>query len=154
MKRLLLLEDDLNLHETVSEFLEEAGFAVVSCYNGEEAETALYENKFDLLLLDVNVPSPNGFELLKISRAQGNTTPAIFLTSRNAIDDLEEGYDSGCDDYLKKPFELKELLIRIQSLLKRSFYHTPTERITINERFSFDTKDDTLLDQDKPVHLH
>ncbi len=154
MKKLLLLEDDLNLHETVLEFLEEAGFAVTSCYNGEEAETALYENRFDLLLLDVNVPSPNGFELLKVSRAQGNTTPAIFLTSRNAIDDLQEGYDSGCDDYLKKPFELKELLIRIQSLLKRSFYHTPDEQLKINERFSYDVKNDTLLDQGQALHLH
>merc|ERR1711879_956283 len=111
MGRILLLEDDLTLSETVVDYFEEEGFEVVAVYDGDEANDVIYENKFDLFLLDVNVPSMNGFELLKAVRAEGNITPAIFITSLNSMNSLEEGFESGCDDYIRKPFELKELLI-------------------------------------------
>jgi len=119
--RLFLLEDDTNLSDTIVEFLEEEGFDIETAYDGEEAEERLYENRYDLLLLDVNVPGINGFELLKSVRGRGVDTPAIFITSLNAIENLEEGYESGADDYIRKPFALKELLLRITSLLKRDF---------------------------------
>ena len=108
--KILLLEDDLNLSETVCEYFEEQGFEVICVYNGDEAICAIYENSFDLLLLDVNVPNKNGFEVLKEVRKENNNVPAIFTTSLNSMDSLEEGYLSGCDDYIRKPFELKELL--------------------------------------------
>jgi len=142
--KLLLLEDDPNLSESVSEYLEEQGYSVTCVYDATSAEETLYEQKFDLLLLDVNVPDGNGFSLLKTSRKEGNSTPAIFLTSRNAMNDVEKGYESGADDYLRKPYELKELLLRIQTILKRNFYHSPSETIDLGEGMTYDTLNQVL----------
>jgi two-component system, OmpR family, response regulator len=143
--KLMLLEDDPNLSESVSEYLEEQGFEVLCVYDASAAEDALYEHKFDLLLLDVNVPGGDGFSLLKSSRKGGNATPAIFITSRNAMSDLEEGFESGGDDYIRKPFALKELLLRIQTILKRNFYHNPTEALTLSEGITYDIDNQLLI---------
>jgi len=141
---LLLLEDDPNLSESVSEYLEEQGYQVTCVYDATSAEDILYEHKFDLLLLDVNVPNGNGFSLLKASRKEGNITPAIFITSRNAMQDVEEGFESGGDDYIRKPFALKELLLRIQTILKRNFYHNPTDALTLGEAITYDIDNQVL----------
>ena len=151
--RLLLLEDDINLSETVCEFLESKGYDVIPTYDGEAAENIIYEQHFDLFLLDVNVPLINGFKLLSSLRAEGKTTPAIFLTSLNAIEDLETGYQSGCDDYLRKPFALKELLIRIETLLKREFFHVQKTRLAIDQGIEYDTSTYQLYVNDAPVQL-
>lgn len=142
--KLFLLEDDPNLSESVTEYLETQGYSVVCAYDAASAEDILYENKFDLLLLDVNVPAGDGFSLLKDSRANGNTTPAIFITSRNAMNDLEEGFASGGDDYLRKPYELKELLLRIQTILKRNFFHPPADTIDLGNHISYDIENQSL----------
>ncbi len=94
--KLLLLEDDVALSETLVEYLEEHEYDVYALYDGKSAEDSLYEMQFDLLLLDVNVPKPNGFELLKIAREHAIKTPAIFMTTRDSMEDLEQGYESGC----------------------------------------------------------
>ena len=154
MKRILLLEDDINLSETIEEFLSEEGFEVEAVYDGQSAEESIYENSFDLFLLDVNVPSPNGFELLKASREEGKTTPAIFITSLNSTDDLSKGFESGCDDYIRKPFALQELLLRINNILKRNFYHNPNETLQIDDDLAYDVKADELLHKNEKVALH
>lgn len=154
MKKILLLEDDVNLSETVEEFLTEEGFEVEAVYDGQSAESSIYEKSYDLFLLDVNVPSPNGFEVLKSSRDQGKTTPAIFITSLNSTDDLSKGFESGCDDYIRKPFALQELLLRINNIVKRNFYHNPNETLQIDENFSYDVKADELLNRGEKVSLH
>jgi DNA-binding response OmpR family regulator len=142
--KLLLLEDDPNLSESVSEYLEEQGFDVTCVYDANSAEETLYEQKFDLLLLDVNVPAGDGFSLLKESRKSGNSTPAIFITSRNAMSDVEAGFESGGDDYIRKPFALKELLLRIQTILKRNFYHNPIDLLTLSEGITYDIDNQVL----------
>lgn len=142
---LLLLEDDPNLSESVSEYLENCGYSVTCVYDASAAEDILYERKFDLLLLDVNVPGGDGFSLLKSSRKEGNVTPAIFITSRNAMSDVEEGFESGGDDYIRKPFALKELLLRIQTILKRNFYHNPTDVLSLAEGVTYDSDNQVLL---------
>jgi DNA-binding response OmpR family regulator len=142
--RLLLLEDDPNLSESVSEYLEEHDFEVVCVYDAVSAEDALFEQKFDLLLLDVNVPGGDGFSLLKTSRSSGNATPAIFITSRNAMNDVEKGFESGGDDYLRKPFELKELLLRVRTILKRNFFHNPSDRIDLGDGVTYDIDNQSL----------
>ena len=154
MKKILLLEDDVNLSETVEEFLVEEGFEVECVYDGQSAEDCIYEKSYDLLLLDVNVPSPNGFELLKSSREAGKTTPAIFITSLNSTSDLSKGFESGCDDYIRKPFALKELLIRINNIVMRNFYHNANETLFIDENLSYDVQADELLDKGTKVSLH
>lgn len=154
MKKILLLEDDVNLSETVEEFLVEEGFEVECVYDGQSAEDCIYEKSYDLLLLDVNVPSPNGFELLKSSREAGKTTPAIFITSLNSTSDLSKGFESGCDDYIRKPFALKELLIRINNIVKRNFYHHENETLPIDDNLSYDVQADELLDKGVRIALH
>lgn len=142
--KLFLLEDDPNLSESVTEFLEDHGYTVICAYDGPSAEDILYETKFDLLLLDVNVPGGDGFSLLKTARENKNHTPAIFITSRNAMKDLEEGFNSGGDDYLRKPYELKELLLRIQTILKRNFFHSQNTFIDLGDEISYDIENQSL----------
>jgi two-component system, OmpR family, response regulator len=153
-KHLLLLEDDVVLSETVCEFLTLKGYQVSPFYDGVSAQIALFEHHFDLLLLDVNVPAHSGFALLKEARENGTTTPAIFLTSLNGVDDLEKGYESGCDDYLRKPFALKELLLRIESLLKREFFHAKADYIVLGQHLFFDISSHSLILHNEKVQLH
>jgi len=151
--KLLLLEDESALNETIAEYLEEQGYEVVAVFDGDEAQERLYETKFDLLLLDVNVPGVDGFTLLKAARTSGTRTPAIFLTSRSALTDVEDGFESGADDYLRKPFALKELLLRIENLLKRNFYHDNANRIELGENLYYDTSTLTLYKNGETVTL-
>ncbi len=143
--KIFLLEDDVSLNETIAEFLEDEGYSVESAFDGDEAEELMYEKSFDLYLLDVNVPGTNGFELLERARKNDDSVPAIFVTSLNSIDDLEIGYESGCDDYLKKPFELKELLFRVQTLLKREFSHINEELIKISNEIEYNMLTNELV---------
>jgi len=150
---LLLLEDDVTLHETLKEYLEEEGYEVAGAYDGDSAEDLLYELAFDLLILDVNVPRKNGFELLRDARARGIETPALFLTTRDGAADVETGFESGADDYVRKPFSLKELLLRIQSMLRRRFSHPADERLTLDDGLEFDLQNGLLYRRGEPVKL-
>ncbi|MGE4381654.1 MAG: response regulator transcription factor [Arcobacter sp.] len=152
--KILLLEDDLNLSETVSDYFEEQGFDVICVYDGEEAISSIYEHNFDLLLLDVNVPNKNGFEVLKEIRAQNKKVPAIFTTSLNSMDSLEKGFESGCDDYIRKPFELKELLLRVQTILKREFANNKNELINITPEVTFNSISNELRENGVEVKLN
>jgi len=149
---LLLLEDDLQLSDTVKQFLEFKGYEVYCAYDGLEAQNIVYEKHIDLMLLDVKVPHLNGFEFLKKARSEGKDMPAIFITSLNSVEDVEEGFSSGCDDYIRKPFALKELLVRVESLLKRSF-GTHDEKVDLGEGVLFDTKEMILTEYNNRVPL-
>lgn len=153
-KTLLLLEDDIALNETLVDYLESLDYSVVPVYDGNSALDAIYENSFDLLLLDVNVPDINGFEVLKQTREQGTTTPAIFITSLNSMSDLENGYNSGCDDYIRKPFALQELKLRIQTILKRDFFHNESAKIKIDENIYYDIQNDLLTIKNEEIKLN
>lgn len=152
-KKILLLEDDANLNETVTDYLQEQGYEVVSVYDGHEAEEMIYESSYDLLLLDVNTPGMSGFEVLSLAREQGIKTPAIYITSLDGVEDLERGYDSGCDDYIRKPFALRELHIRMEALLQREFYHSSKEYIDIDTNIKYSLKSGELLVDDTTVNL-
>jgi len=143
--KILLLEDDANLNETITEFLEEEDYEVTSTYDGHEAQDRLYESKFDLLLLDVNTPGIDGFSLLKEARENDVVAPSIFITSLDGVEDLERGFQSGCDDYIRKPFVLKELSIRVETLLRRGFFHEAKELISLGENIEYNTKSNELL---------
>ncbi len=119
MQKILLLEDDKLFNETIEDFLEEEGFEVHSVLDPYSAMELTYESKFDLYLFDVNLPYESGFSLLKQLRNAGDKTPAIFLTSRNDKVSLTEGFNVGADDYMKKPIDIDELLLRIRALLRR-----------------------------------
>jgi len=153
MAKILLLEDDANLNDTITEFLEELGHDITSVYDGYEAQEKLYESKYDLLLLDVNIPGINGFDLLEEVRAGDVVAPAIFITSLDSVDDLEKGFDCGCDDYIRKPFVLKELKIRVETLLKREFFHEAKDLIIISENILYDINNNELLINNEVVSL-
>ena len=118
--KILLLEDDLLFGETIVDLLEDEGYAVEHFANGQDALDATFREKFDLYLLDINVPLINGLSLLKELREAKDTTPTIFLTSRKDKESLEEGFLNGGDDYITKPFDMDEMLLRIKAVLRRS----------------------------------
>jgi len=116
--KVLLLEDDTMLGELIADHLGGLGHEVEHYVDGEEAEEAILQGRYDLLLLDVNVPGIDGFELLASMRERKDMTPAVMITSRNTSGDLKEGFDLGCDDYIKKPFEFTELDARIEHIAR------------------------------------
>lgn len=153
MTQILLVEDDETLSELISEYLSEQGYDVTVCADAKAALDTAYERNFDILILDVKLPKGDGFSLLRELRRLGDNTPAIFTTSLNALQDLEIGYKSGCDDYLKKPYELKELLLRIQILIKRKFSHVNDEFIELNGGYKFYPSSKTLRQNGQIVSL-
>ncbi len=154
-KRVLLLEDDISLNETIGEYLEEIGYEVDVVEDGEDALDKIYEKCYDIFLLDVNVPSLNGFDLLKDVRDRDIKTPAIFITSLNSVDDLSKGYDSGCDDYIRKPFALKELEVRMETILKRDYFHVDSsKKIEIDKNIYYDVDKNSLHIDDKEEQLN
>jgi DNA-binding response OmpR family regulator len=151
--KLFLLEDDTTLNETICDFFISEGYSIENAYDGIEAQDMLYENRYDLLLLDVNTPGMNGFEVLKEVRSNGVQTPAIYITSLNSINDLEKGFDSGCDDYIRKPFALKELLIRVETLLKREFFHEVKDTIKLTNHIEYNVINNELIIDNKSVNI-
>ncbi len=149
----LLLEDDVALADIIAEYLYDNHFNVDLVYDGEEALNQAYEHSYDLYVLDVNVPAIKGFDLLKMLRDKGDTTPAIFITSLNDIEDVSEGFKSGADDYLKKPFELAELLLRIKNIQKRSFAQQRSSVIKIDKNITFNIDTELLIVDTQSIAL-
>ncbi|MCK4974936.1 MAG: response regulator transcription factor [Sulfurimonas sp.] len=119
MIKVLLLEDDLLFAETLVDLLEESGFDVTHSPNGQSALDTTFSQKFDLYLLDINVPLIDGITLLKELREANDNTPTIFLTSHKDKEVLKNSFVSGADDFITKPFDTDELFFRINALLKR-----------------------------------
>jgi DNA-binding response OmpR family regulator len=142
MLKILLLEDDVILSETLMELLQSEEYDVVHVDDGQKALDATFSQHFDLLLLDVNVAYLSGFELLKSLREAGDKTPAIFITALTDIASLSQGFEIGADDYIKKPFDFDELLVRIHALLRKS-YHSYTDELQVGA-FRFVIEKDEL----------
>jgi len=150
--KILLLEDDIILNELVEEFLLSLGHTVQCEYDGMEALETLFETNFDLLLLDVGTPSLSGFELLQELRERKNNTPTIFITSLSDIKSLEKGFSLGCDDYIKKPFDLKELEIRLNHI-KVIKQIDMQEIVAINSLYKYDFSLQSIIKKDSTISL-
>lgn len=120
MNKILLIEDDNILCELIKEYFNENNYHISYCKSQNKALEIISKEIFDLLLLDVKIENGNGFDLLQQIREQNINTPAIFTTSLNNISDLEKGFSIGCNDYIKKPYELKELLIRVNFIINQN----------------------------------
>lgn len=119
-RRLLVVEDEDPIRELVSTALRFRGFDVTPVDSGREALASARNTPFDLLVLDVNLPDLDGFEVCRKLRADGNQVPVVFLTARDDPSDLRVGFTGGGDDYITKPFSLEELVLRIEAVLRRS----------------------------------
>jgi len=139
--KILILEDESILALSMREFLEDCGYEVNCFSHSEEAYDAIYETVYDLLLLDVKVlGEKNGFEMLELLRKDGNKTPAIFITSLTDIDDLSRGYECGACDYIRKPFDLAELKLRVEQVIKLHCFSSADESIELPFGYSYDLK--------------
>ncbi|KYJ85791.1 response regulator transcription factor [Sulfurovum riftiae] len=151
-RKILLLEDDLQLNDTIKQFLEHHHYTVLPSYDGHQAKEILYETDIDLILLDIKVPLQNGFDLLSELRKEGDETPAIFITSLHGVDDVSKGFNAGCDDYIRKPFALKELLVRIEAQLRKR-YGSRENHIDIGNRLCYYPKEFRLTRDGKTIPL-
>ena len=147
--KILLLEDDKLFNETLQDFLEEEGFELDHALDPYSALELTYKNIYDLYLFDVNLPYESGFDMLSKLRQSGDTTPTIFLTSREDKASLKEGFEIGADDYMKKPIDLDELLLRIGALMRRQVRN---EKLTIGE-YSLDMLSKTLYRNDEAMDV-
>ena len=118
--KILLVEDEKKIADTLSKGLKELGYHVETAYDGSIGLKIFETSKFNLVITDINLPGLNGYELCKAIRQTDQHIPLMMLTALNATDHKIEGFDAGADDYLVKPFEFKELLVRIRALLKRT----------------------------------
>ncbi len=152
--KILILEDEAMLALSMQEFLEDSGYEVTCFSHSEEAYNAVYERVYDLLLLDVKVlGEKNGFEMLEMLRKEGVNIPAIFITSLTQIDDLSRGYESGACDYIRKPFDLAELKLRVEQVVKTHCFATVDERISLPYEYSYDVKNMKLSFKEEEITL-
>lgn len=140
--RILLLEDDLDLAQSLIRYLKSEGFSIDWARDGEEAIELSYANRYALYLLDINVPRLNGFDLLSALREADDRTPAIIISAQVDTASVSQGFLCGADDYLKKPFDPDELLVRIKSRTN-----------TIKKRLSFG-KTEILLESGEIYYNH
>jgi len=152
--RILILEDETILAISMQEFLEDLDYDVIHFVNAEDAFDSIYEGAFDLLLLDVKVSGPmNGFKLLSTLRKNQILIPAIFITSLNNIEDLTQGYKCGCCDYIRKPFDLAELKLRIEQVIQTQCFQSSDEIIELPYSYKYDTKKMKLFLKNKKIGL-
>ncbi|MEO8416903.1 MAG: response regulator transcription factor [Ginsengibacter sp.] len=118
--KILLVEDEKKIADTLSKGLRELNYHVQTAYDGKIGLRLFDSGSFNLIITDINMPGVNGYDLCKIIRSRDQHIPIIMLTALNTTDDKIEGFDAGTDDYLIKPFEFRELLVRIRALLKRT----------------------------------
>lgn len=118
--RILVVEDDPLLAESLVRALQQQGYGVGHARRGHDADDALLQHRYDLLLLDIGLPDIDGFEVLRRLRARADETPVLVVTAREAVDERVHGLDLGADDYLTKPFSLSELEARVRALLRRT----------------------------------
>lgn len=120
MPKILLAEDDEHLSHLIKDELEDEGYSVTLCADGQSAIEVFDKNKFDLCLLDIMMPVKDGFTVAKKIRQQSDVIPIIFISTRALIDDKIEGYNRGADDYIVKPFNMRELLMKMEVFLRRT----------------------------------
>jgi len=140
--KILLLEDDKLLNDSISKFLTIKGHCVNSFRDGESALDSIINSSYDLLVLDINVPNISGLTLLEILNEGKIQIPVIFISAIIDIDDISRAFDLGCHDYLKKPFHLKELEIRIAKLLQSEYI--PSSHLRLSANYSLDMESSVL----------
>ncbi|PSM51328.1 two-component system response regulator [Campylobacter blaseri] len=151
--KILLLEDDYNYRQSIKEYLEDIGYEVDEASDGLEACNKIKDNTYHLLILDIKVPEISGHEVMKYAKRLNLQTPIMIMTSLIDIDDMAIGYDLGCNEYLKKPFNLAELKFRVNELMRKYYARDDKNLITIASVFNYNTVNKTITNGDKTINL-
>lgn len=149
--RILVVEDEKHLNRIISEAVEDEGYSVDSCYNGVEALEYLACADYDVIILDIMMPKMNGLEVVRRLRSEGNNTPVLFLTARDAVADRVEGLESGGDYYLTKPFDFQELMAVVR-VMTRKYTGNRSNVYTIAD-LSLDSNTKTVTRAGKNIEL-
>jgi two-component system, OmpR family, response regulator MprA len=147
--RLLVVDDDPDVRDSVGRALSRAGYSVAAVGNGSDAVASVARSPVDLIVLDVLMPAVDGLDVCRMLRARGDSTPVLMLTARDSTEDLESGLAAGADDYLVKPFALRELVARIRALLRRSQMYRDVlgyADLTLNVTARTAVRGDTAID--------
>jgi two-component system, OmpR family, manganese sensing response regulator len=133
--RILLVDDEAEMADPLSLLLKREGYEIDVAYDGDCGQTLAQQNPYDLLILDWMMPGKSGLEICQDIRTKGNATPVLLLTAKDTIDDRVKGLDAGADDYIVKPFELRELLARVRALLRRPNLapQNPNSRLSVDD---------------------
>jgi OmpR-family two-component system manganese-sensing response regulator len=153
--RILLVDDEVELTDPLSRVLTREGYTVESAYEGTKGSEMAKVGNYDLLILDWMLPGKTGLEICQELRHQGKVTPVLFLTAKDTLDDRVQGLDAGADDYLVKPFELRELLARVRALLRRSAsqtYEVTPGRLTVAD-LELDCENQVAYRQGRVIEL-
>ncbi|WP_295149408.1 response regulator transcription factor [uncultured Campylobacter sp.] len=153
MPKILIVEDESMLLDLMSDYMRSQNYDVTGVKSYDEALSIAYETNFDLWIFDVKIIGGNGFNLLRELRDAGRGAPCIFTTSLNTVADVAVGFESGCDDYLKKPFELRELHLRAQNLLRRSFTRAKDGFLPLLGELKFDLAQNVLYDGERAITM-
>lgn len=149
--KILLLEDDVMLNKAITKYLENTGHSVKYAKDGNTCLEILDEDTFDLLIFDINVPNIDGLSILEKLHEQKRMVPTIFISALIDIEDIERAFEIGCHDYLKKPFHLRELTLRIDKILKTR--QVPMKHKRLSKAYSFDCENMTLYFNNEPQIL-
>jgi DNA-binding response OmpR family regulator len=141
--KILLLEDEMMLNESICEYLETQGHTIESYFDGLKAYEAIVLNAYDLLVLDINVPNIDGLSILERLHQKKIHIPTIYISALVDIEDISRAYDLGCYDYLKKPFHLKELSLRLDRIKLAN--ETPRVHLRLSKNYSYDQEHSCLL---------
>ena len=151
MVKILIVEDDKDLNSTVCSFLNQNGYNAVGCLNSTEAYDKMYDNVFDIIISDIMMPGIDGFEFAKEVRNLNESIPILFMTARDDLASKQRGYRVGIDDYMVKPIDLDELVLRIGALLRRANINS-NHKINIGD-FTMDADEHTAYLNNEEISL-
>ena len=151
MIKILVVEDDRSLNKSICLFLEQKGFEIQGCFNGEEALDLLYKITFDLIISDIMMPEFDGYNLLENVRKLDKSIPFVFMTAKEDFPSKQKGFDGGVDDYLVKPVDLQELYLRINALLRRANINVEKKLVVGN--FTMDVEEHMAYIGDEEVNF-
>ena len=151
--KILFLEDDYNYRISIKELLENLGYEIDDFENGNQAMDAVFTNNYDLLLLDIRVEGYDGYEIAQAVRHANIEVPIVFVTSLTDINNLSLGYELGCNDYIRKPFSMKELVFRIEETIRRYHFKSVVNILKLPFDYEFDLKQELLTLNGKEIFL-
>ncbi len=152
--KILIIDDTVEFNNTISEILANHNYEVESAYDGKSGLRMALENEYDIILLDIMMPQMNGYKVLKKLRSAGRSTPVILITARDDIDDKIDGLELGADDYLSKPFNINELIVRIKAVTRRSKKEAADESVIYYADIALNTDAGEIIKEKSKIFIN